>query len=83
MDFRHSSVKTRPIWKRDESSRARDHNMTFGQSKKSLDVGTTRSRVSFFMNKFRRLGLIHYNGGIEVHNSSLNVVLHDEPHIET
>src|ERR1700730_2712197 len=46
-------------------------------------VGTTRSRVSFFMNKFRKLGFIHYNGGIEVHSSLLNVVLHDEPHIET
>ena len=42
-------------------------------------IGTTRSRVSFFMNKFRKLGLIDYNGGIEVHNSLLNVVLHDEP----
>jgi CRP-like cAMP-binding protein len=46
-------------------------------------VGTTRSRVSFFMNKFRKLGLIEYNGHIEVHSSLLNVVLHDEPHIET
>jgi CRP-like cAMP-binding protein len=32
-------------------------------------IGTTRSRVSFFMNKFRKLGFIHYNGGIEVHSS--------------
>ena len=41
-------------------------------------IGTTRSRVSFFMNKFRRLGLIDYNGhGLEVHSSLLNVVLHD------
>jgi CRP/FNR family transcriptional regulator, cyclic AMP receptor protein len=40
-------------------------------------IGTTRSRVSFFMNKFRELGLIDYNGGIEVHSSLLNVVLHD------
>jgi hypothetical protein len=40
-------------------------------------VGTTRSRVNFFMNKFRKLGFIHYNGGIRVHNSLLNVVLHD------
>ena len=40
-------------------------------------VGTTRSRVNFFMNKFRRLGLIDYNGQIEVHRSLLNVVLHD------
>ncbi|MGC2222547.1 MAG: Crp/Fnr family transcriptional regulator, partial [Methylocella sp.] len=44
-------------------------------------IGTTRSRVSSFMNKFRKLGLIDYNGGIEVHSSLLNVVLHDEPHI--
>ena len=46
-------------------------------------VGTTRSRVSFFMNKFRQLGLIAYNGdaegGIEVHSSLLNVVLLDKP----
>ena len=40
-------------------------------------VGTTRSRVNFFMNKFRNLGFIDYNGGIEVHNSLLTVVLHD------
>ena len=45
-------------------------------------IGTTRARVSFFMNKFRKLGLISYNGGIEVHSSLLNVVLHDDPHIE-
>jgi CRP/FNR family transcriptional regulator, cyclic AMP receptor protein len=40
-------------------------------------VGTTRSRVDFFMNKFRRLGFIDYNGGLEVHPSLLNIVLHD------
>jgi CRP-like cAMP-binding protein len=40
-------------------------------------VGTTRSRVSFFMNRFRKLGLIEYNGRIRVHKSLLNVVLHD------
>jgi CRP-like cAMP-binding protein len=40
-------------------------------------VGTTRSRVSFFMNKFRKLGFISYNGHLEVHSSLLNVVLHD------
>ena len=44
-------------------------------------IGTTRSRVSFFMNKFRKLGLISYNGQIEVHNSLLNAVLHDKPQI--
>ena len=40
-------------------------------------IGTTRSRVSFFMNKFRKLGFIAYNGHLEVHSSLLNVVLHD------
>jgi CRP/FNR family transcriptional regulator, cyclic AMP receptor protein len=40
-------------------------------------VGTTRSRVSFFMNRFRKLGFIHYNGGMQVHSSLLSVVLHD------
>jgi len=44
-------------------------------------IGTTRSRVSFFMNKFRKLGFIDYNGGIHVHSSLLNVVLHDQPEI--
>jgi CRP-like cAMP-binding protein len=46
-------------------------------------IGTTRSRVSFFMNKFRKLGLIDYNGGIHVHSSLLNVVLHEQPQIRT
>lgn len=53
-------------------------------------VGTTRSRVSFFMNRFREMGFIEYNGGIHVHKSLLNVILHDRlpdqnaenPHIE-
>jgi CRP-like cAMP-binding protein len=40
-------------------------------------IGTTRSRVSFFMNRFRKLGFIQYNGGLEVHSSLLSVVLHD------
>jgi CRP/FNR family cyclic AMP-dependent transcriptional regulator len=40
-------------------------------------VGTTRSRVSFFMNKFRKLGFVHYNGGLQVHSSLMNIVLHD------
>jgi CRP-like cAMP-binding protein len=40
-------------------------------------VGTTRSRVSFFMNRFRKLGFIEYDGSIKVHSSLLNVVLHD------
>jgi CRP/FNR family transcriptional regulator, cyclic AMP receptor protein len=45
-------------------------------------IGTTRSRVSHFMNKFRQLGFIDYNGHIEVHSSLLNVVLNDQPHIK-
>jgi hypothetical protein len=47
-------------------------------------IGTTRSRVSHFMNKFRQLGLIDYNGAgtLEVHSSLLNVVLHDQPQIK-
>jgi CRP-like cAMP-binding protein len=40
-------------------------------------IGTTRSRVSFFMNRFRKLGFIEYKGRIQVHKSLLNVVLHD------
>ncbi len=40
-------------------------------------IGTTRSRVSFFLNKFRKLGFIEYNGGLHVHTSLLNVILHD------
>ena len=42
-------------------------------------VGTTRSRVNFFMNKFRKLGLIEYNGGLKVNSSLVSVVLHDSP----
>jgi hypothetical protein len=42
-------------------------------------IGTTRSRVDFFMNKFRKLGFIEYNGKIEVHSSLLNVVLYEKP----
>jgi hypothetical protein len=40
-------------------------------------IGTTRSRVSFFLNKFRKLGFIDYNGELRVHSALLNVVLHD------
>jgi CRP/FNR family cyclic AMP-dependent transcriptional regulator len=45
-------------------------------------IGTTRSRVSFFLNKFRKLGLISYNGRFEVHRSLLNAVLYEKPQIE-
>ena len=53
-----------------------------GQETLAEMIGTTRSRVSFFMNKFRKLGFIDYNGRIEVHSSLLNVVLHDLPQIK-
>ena len=49
-------------------------------------IGTTRSRVSFFMNRFRKMGLIDYDSGkeeLEIHSSLLNIVLHDEPHINS
>jgi CRP-like cAMP-binding protein len=46
-------------------------------------IGTTRSRVSFFMNRFRKLGLIEYNGRIRVHKSLINVVLHDQFTLQT
>jgi CRP/FNR family cyclic AMP-dependent transcriptional regulator len=45
-------------------------------------IGTTRARVSFFMNKFRKLGFVSYNGKMEVHSSLLSVVLYDQPHIK-
>jgi CRP/FNR family cyclic AMP-dependent transcriptional regulator len=45
-------------------------------------IGTTRSRVNFFMNKFRKLGLISYNGHIEVNSSLLSAVLHDKPELK-
>jgi CRP/FNR family transcriptional regulator, cyclic AMP receptor protein len=53
--------------------------MLLGVSQEMLAgmIGTTRSRVNFFMNKFRKLGFISYNGGLQVHNSLLSVVLHD------
>jgi CRP/FNR family transcriptional regulator, cyclic AMP receptor protein len=46
-------------------------------------IGTTRSRVSYFMNRFRKLGYIEYNGKLEIHNSLLNVVLYDKAQIRT
>jgi CRP/FNR family cyclic AMP-dependent transcriptional regulator len=55
----------------------------FSQETLAEMIGTTRSRVSFFMNKFRKLGFIEYNGKLEVHNSLLNLVLHDKPEIKT
>jgi CRP/FNR family cyclic AMP-dependent transcriptional regulator len=44
-------------------------------------IGTSRTRVNFFMNKFRKLGLIDYNGKVEVHKALLNFVLNEQPHI--
>jgi len=54
----------------------------FSQETLAEMIGTTRSRVSFFMNKFRKLGFIEYNGKLEVHNSMLNAVLQDKPEIK-
>jgi CRP-like cAMP-binding protein len=53
----------------------------FSQETLAEMIGTTRSRVSFFMNKFRKLGYIEYNGKLEIRNSLLNVVLYDKPEI--
>jgi CRP/FNR family transcriptional regulator, cyclic AMP receptor protein len=55
----------------------------FSQETLAEMIGTTRARVSFFMNKFRKLGFIEYNGKLEVHNSLLNMVLRDSPEIRT
>jgi CRP/FNR family transcriptional regulator, cyclic AMP receptor protein len=55
----------------------------FSQETLAEMIGTTRSRVSFFMNKFRKLGFIEYNGKLEIHNSLLNVILFDKPEIKT
>jgi CRP-like cAMP-binding protein len=55
----------------------------FSQETLAEMIGTTRSRVSEFMNKFRKLGFIKYNGKLEVHNSLLNVVLYDKPEVRT
>jgi CRP-like cAMP-binding protein len=55
--------------------------VTLSQEALAEMIGTTRSRVSFFMNKFRKLGLIDYNGTIHVHQSLLSSVLHDKPEI--
>src|SRR5208282_1830205 len=55
----------------------------FSQELLAEMVGTTRSRVSQFMNKFRKLGYIKYNGKLEIHNSLLNVVLYDKPESRT
>jgi CRP/FNR family transcriptional regulator, cyclic AMP receptor protein len=54
---------------------------TISQETLAEMIGTTRARVSFFMNRFRKLGLVDYNGQIEVHSSLLDVVLHEKPEI--
>jgi CRP/FNR family cyclic AMP-dependent transcriptional regulator len=53
----------------------------FSQETLAEMIGTTRSRVSFFMNKFCKLGYIEYNGKLEIRNTLLNVVLYDKPEI--
>jgi CRP/FNR family cyclic AMP-dependent transcriptional regulator len=54
----------------------------FDQGTLAEMIGTTRPRVSSFMNKFRKLGFISYNGKVEVHRSLLNAVLHEKPEID-
>jgi CRP/FNR family cyclic AMP-dependent transcriptional regulator len=54
----------------------------FSQETLAEMIGTTRARVSFFMNKFRKLGFTDYNGKLEVHTSLLNMILHDNPEIK-
>jgi CRP/FNR family transcriptional regulator, cyclic AMP receptor protein len=56
--------------------------ITLSQETLAEMIGTTRSRVSFFMNKFRKKGFIDYNGKIEVHRSLLDAVLHEKPQID-
>ena len=56
--------------------------VTVNQDMLAALIGTTRSRVNFFMNKFRKLGLIKYNGKLEVQKAMLNFVLHEKPHIK-
>jgi CRP/FNR family transcriptional regulator, cyclic AMP receptor protein len=51
---------------------------TISQETLAEMVGTTRSRINYFMTKFRKLGFIHYNGALQIHSSLLNVVLHDD-----
>ena len=57
-------------------------NPSINQETLATMIGSTRSRVSFFMNKFRKLGLISYNGKIEVHQSLLNAVLYEKPELK-
>jgi CRP-like cAMP-binding protein len=57
--------------------------ITMNQESLAEIIGSTRSRVNFFMNKFRKLGLIKYNGKVEVQKALLNFVLYERPHIET
>ena len=65
-----------------EEGRSQSILLNISQETLAEMIGTTRSRVSAFMNKFRKLGLISYNGKIEVHNSLLNAVLREKPEIE-
>jgi CRP-like cAMP-binding protein len=71
-----------PLFVRPKEGRPEPIVGKFSQETLAEMIGTTRSRVSFFMNKFRKLGFIDYNGKLEVHNSLLNVVLHDKPEIK-
>jgi CRP/FNR family transcriptional regulator, cyclic AMP receptor protein len=65
-----------------EGSAAAPIAITLSQETLAEMIGTTRSRVSFFMNKFRKMGFVSYNGKIEVHSSLLDAVLRDKPQIQ-
>ena len=71
---RSKTARQRPIGPTFQAVRSAP---TLSQEMPGEMIGTTRSRVSFFMNRFRKLGLIHDNGGLQAHSSLLNVVLHD------
>jgi CRP/FNR family transcriptional regulator, cyclic AMP receptor protein len=76
--FRHGAKLLR--WRQDKAAREPVIGKISQETLAEI-VGTTRSRVSVFMNKFRKLGFIEYNGHLEVHNSLLNVVLFDNPQL--
>jgi hypothetical protein len=81
MDIHHSSEKSSSAACQFKEGRSEPVLANLRQETLAEMIGTTRSRVSFFMNKFRKLGFIGYNGHLEVRPSLLNVVLHDNPQI--
>ena len=64
-----------PFWERRQAG---DGHSEISQETLVEMIGTTRACVSFFMSRFRKLGFVHYDGGLHVHSSLLNIILHDE-----